>query len=34
LTPVAFPPGVETPEDLERAERHLASAGAGAGAAA
>ncbi len=31
LAPVAFPPGVDTPEDLERAERHLA---AGAGAAA
>lgn len=24
LTPAAFPPGVDTPEDLERAERHLA----------
>ena len=26
LTPAAFPPGVDTPEDLERAERHLAEA--------
>ena len=25
ITPEAFPPGVDTPEDLERAERHLAS---------
>ena len=35
LAPVAFPPGVDTPEDLARAERHLAGAaraGAGAGA--
>jgi 3-deoxy-manno-octulosonate cytidylyltransferase (CMP-KDO synthetase) len=35
IAPVAFPPGVDTPEDLARAERHLAgaaSAGAGAGA--
>lgn len=39
LAPVAFPPGVDTPEDLARAEQHLAGtarvgAGAGAGAAA
>jgi 3-deoxy-manno-octulosonate cytidylyltransferase (CMP-KDO synthetase) len=37
LAPVAFPPGVDTPEDLARAERHLAGAaraGAGAGAGA
>ena len=26
-TPVAFPPGVDTPEDLQRAERHLAAHG-------
>lgn len=26
LTPAAFPPGVDTPEDLERAERYLAGA--------
>ena len=26
-TPAAFPPGIDTPEDLERAERHLAAAG-------
>ena len=25
VTPEPFPPGVDTPEDLERAERHLAS---------
>ncbi|GAB6196279.1 3-deoxy-manno-octulosonate cytidylyltransferase [Lysobacter xanthus] len=25
VTPEAFPPGVDTPEDLERAERHLAA---------
>lgn len=25
LTPAPFPPGVDTPEDLERAERHLAA---------
>lgn len=25
LTPAAFPPGVDTPEDLERAEAHLAA---------
>ena len=25
LTPAAFPPGIDTPEDLERAERHLAA---------
>ena len=24
ITPAVFPPGVDTPEDLERAERHLA----------
>ena len=24
ITPAAFPPGVDTPEDLERAERHIA----------
>jgi 3-deoxy-manno-octulosonate cytidylyltransferase (CMP-KDO synthetase) len=24
ITPAAFPPGIDTPEDLERAERHLA----------
>lgn len=30
LAPVAFPPGVDTPEDLERAERHLAAAVSGA----
>jgi 3-deoxy-manno-octulosonate cytidylyltransferase (CMP-KDO synthetase) len=35
LAPVAFPSGVDTPEDLERAERHLAGApGAVAGDAA
>jgi 3-deoxy-manno-octulosonate cytidylyltransferase (CMP-KDO synthetase) len=34
LAPVAFPPGVDTPEDLERAERHLAAAGVAAGAPA
>src|SRR5690606_12029663 len=26
LAPAAFPPGVDTPEDLERAERHVAEA--------
>ncbi len=26
IAPAAFPPGVDTPEDLERAERHLAEA--------
>jgi 3-deoxy-manno-octulosonate cytidylyltransferase (CMP-KDO synthetase) len=26
MTPAAFPPGVDTPEDLERAERHVAEA--------
>jgi len=26
MAPAAFPPGVDTPEDLERAERHLAEA--------
>lgn len=26
LAPAAFPPGVDTPEDLERAERHIAEA--------
>jgi 3-deoxy-manno-octulosonate cytidylyltransferase (CMP-KDO synthetase) len=26
ITPAAFPPGVDTPEDLARAERHLAEA--------
>jgi 3-deoxy-manno-octulosonate cytidylyltransferase (CMP-KDO synthetase) len=25
ITPAAFPPGIDTPEDLERAERHLAA---------
>lgn len=25
ITPAAFPPGIDTPEDLERAERHLAT---------
>jgi 3-deoxy-manno-octulosonate cytidylyltransferase (CMP-KDO synthetase) len=25
LTPAPFPPGVDTPDDLERAERHLAA---------
>lgn len=29
ITPEAFPPGIDTPEDLERAERHLASQGGG-----
>lgn len=29
LTPAAFPPGIDTPEDLERAERHLAAIRAG-----
>jgi 3-deoxy-manno-octulosonate cytidylyltransferase (CMP-KDO synthetase) len=28
LAPVAFPPGVDTPEDLARAEQHLAGAAA------
>jgi 3-deoxy-manno-octulosonate cytidylyltransferase (CMP-KDO synthetase) len=27
LSPAAFPPGIDTPEDLARAERHLASSG-------
>ena len=27
IAPEAFPPGIDTPEDLERAERHLAAAG-------
>ena len=27
ITPAAFPPGIDTPEDLERAERHLAATG-------
>lgn len=27
LTPAAFPPGIDTPEDLARAERHLATLG-------
>lgn len=27
ITPAAFPPGIDTPEDLERAERHLATKG-------
>lgn len=27
LTPAAFPPGIDTPEDLARAERHLAAGG-------
>ena len=27
IAPAAFPPGIDTPEDLERAERHLAAAG-------
>lgn len=26
IAPAAFPPGVDTPEDLERAERHIAGA--------
>ena len=25
ITPAAFPPGIDTPEDLQRAERHLAA---------
>lgn len=29
LSPAPFPPGVDTPEDLERAERHLATLRAG-----
>jgi 3-deoxy-manno-octulosonate cytidylyltransferase (CMP-KDO synthetase) len=29
LSPAPFPPGVDTPEDLERAERHLAALRAG-----
>jgi 3-deoxy-manno-octulosonate cytidylyltransferase (CMP-KDO synthetase) len=29
LTPAPFPPGVDTPDDLERAERHLAALRAG-----
>ena len=28
LTPEPFPPGVDTPEDLARAERHLAGGAA------
>jgi 3-deoxy-manno-octulosonate cytidylyltransferase (CMP-KDO synthetase) len=27
ITPAAFPPGIDTPEDLERAEHHLAMTG-------
>lgn len=27
ITPAAFPPGIDTPEDLERAEQHLAATG-------
>lgn len=27
ITPAAFPPGIDTPEDLQRAERHLAATG-------
>ncbi|MEQ1513459.1 MAG: 3-deoxy-manno-octulosonate cytidylyltransferase [Lysobacteraceae bacterium] len=27
ITPAAFPPGIDTPGDLERAERHLATTG-------
>lgn len=27
ITPAAFPPGIDTPEDLERAERHLVATG-------
>lgn len=27
ITPAAFPPGIDTPEDLERAERHFAATG-------
>jgi 3-deoxy-manno-octulosonate cytidylyltransferase (CMP-KDO synthetase) len=34
LAPVAFPPGVDTQDDLERAERHLAGAGIASGASA
>jgi 3-deoxy-manno-octulosonate cytidylyltransferase (CMP-KDO synthetase) len=34
VAPVAFPPGVDTPDDLARAERHLAAAGTAAGASA
>lgn len=29
LSPAAFPPGIDTPEDLARAERHLAATGGG-----